>query len=309
MKLIFFGTSDFALVSLKKIMGSGHELLAVVTQPDRKKGRRLAITAPPVKSALKGSSIPILQPQDASGLDMVKVLKNYNADLFIVVEFGQILKSPLLDLPKISCINLHSSLLPKYRGAAPVNWAIINGDSQTGVTTMRMDEGMDTGDIILMKEVNIEDSDTSQTLSANLAKVGADLLIETIDLIEAGKAQFIKQAKDNISYAHKLKKTDGLIDWSATAHDINNKVRGLIPWPCAYTHWKKKLLKIYKSRFNSNPVKKEDAGRVVRIDNGIVVGTGRGELIIGELQLESGKRLKADEFLRGHSIKPGEILK
>ncbi len=307
MKLLFFGTSDFAVPALKKIMISKHELAAVVTQPDRKRGRRLLMGAPPVKIALKGSVIPLHQPEDLSRPDMIRVLKGYGADLFIVVAFGRILKSDILEMPKTFSVNLHASLLPKYRGASPINRAVINGDEETGLTTIRMDEGMDTGDIILKEKIKIFKNDTSQALSERLSNIGAALLIKTIDMIESGKTDFKKQDNKKVSYAYKLKKEDGHIDWSLKARDIHNMVRGLIPWPGAYTHWQGKILKIWESSLNEDMLEEQAAGSVLRIDDkGITVGTGRGEIIIEALQLEGAKRLGPGEFLRGHRLKVGE---
>lgn len=307
MKLIFFGTSDFAIPSLKRIMNSKHELLTVVTQPDKKKGRGLIVAPPPVKLELKGTSIPLHQPVDVSNPDMVNKLKRDNADLFVVVAFGQILKNAVLQIPKLCCVNLHASLLPKYRGAAPVNWAIINGEKKTGVTTIKMDERMDEGDIILRRDVDILDTDTGESLNERLSNIGAELLMETLALIEEKKFTFIKQNDREATFAYKLRKEDGLIDWSKNACDIHNLIRGLIPWPGAYTHWKERLIKIWKSEWNDKEIEKKEPGSILKLDNnGIAVGTGLGELIIKELQLEGGKRLKADEFLRGHKLKVGE---
>lgn len=307
MKIIFFGTSQFAVPSLKKIMESKHELLAVVTQPDRKKGRHLKLASPPVKRELRGESITIHQLQKVSDPDMISILKRYDADIFVVAAFGQILTKDVLKVPKKFCVNLHASLLPKYRGAAPVNYAVINGDKRSGVTTIKMDEKMDEGEIILKRAADILDTDTSETLNEKLSQIGAEVLIETIDLIEKGKARFIRQKVAEATYAHKLKKEDGLIDWSRDACVIHNKIRGLVPWPGAYTHLGDKLIKIWKSDFNKSRTEKVNIGSIVKLINeGIVVGTGKGELTIEMLQLEGGKRLKSGEFLRGHKLKVGD---
>lgn len=296
--------------SLKKLVDSRHELLAVVTQPDRKKGRHLHVVSSPVKIEAQRFNIPIHQPEDLSRSDSIDLLKKLKADLFIVVAFGQILNKDVLQIPEGLCVNLHASALPRYRGAAPVNWSIINGEKITGVTTIRMNDKMDRGDIILKKETPILDTQTSATLNKKLASIGAELLLETIDLVEKEKATFTKQNENEASFAPKLKREDGLIDWKMSARAIHNRVRGLIPWPSAYTHWSDKLIKIWKSAFNENSVEKAKKGSILRLnDNGIVVGTGRGELIIKELQLEGGKRLKAEEFLRGHKLKVGDKLK
>jgi methionyl-tRNA formyltransferase len=306
MKIVFFGTSDFAIPSLKKILKSKHELCAVMTQPDRRKGRKLVLTPPPVKAELGDSPIPIHQPSDASDPNSVNILKKYAADLFVVVEFGQILKREVLRIPKKFCVNLHASILPKYRGASPINWAVMNGDLRTGVTTIKMAEKMDSGDMILQEEIDIRSTDTSETLREKLSEMGAEALLKTIELIGSEKAVFKKQDEKDITYAPKLKKEDGLIDWSRSAKEINDKVRGLIPWPSAYTHREKKLIKIWKTEYSIKPLPNDDTGRVLRLEGGIVVGTGKGELTIKILQLEGGKKLDADAFLRGHKLSVGD---
>ncbi|MBL7068770.1 MAG: methionyl-tRNA formyltransferase [Candidatus Omnitrophica bacterium] len=309
-KIIFFGTSKFAVPSLKKIMKSRHEVAAVVTQPDRKRGRKLVVASPPVKMEMKDKGIPIHQPQDVASQDALETLRRYNADLFLVVAFGQILKKDLLKIPKLYCVNLHASLLPKYRGASPINRAITNGDKKTGVTTIKMDEKMDRGDIMLRREVDILDEETSQSLSERLSNIGAGLLLETIELVDKNEIKFIKQDEKDASYAYKLKKEDGLIDWAVPAREIHNRVRGLAPWPGAYTHWKGKLLKIYKSAFDEDDSAEKDIGAVVGLgEDTLLVGTRKGRLIIKELQLEGGKRMSAGDFLRGHGIKTGNRFK
>jgi len=309
MKIIFFGTANFAVPSLEKIAGSDHELSAVVTQPDKKKGRCLVLTPPPVKESVGKSSIPLHQPPDASSPETVTLLKKYGADLFIVVEFGQILKKGLLDVPNRSCVNLHASLLPKYRGASPINWALVNGEKVTGVTTIKMVEKMDAGDVMLQRRADIKPSDTAETLRERLAVLGADILMETIDLIASGKAVYKEQDGEEATYAPKLKKEDGLIDWSKGASEIENCVRGFVPWPSAYTHWNGKLIKIWEAGSKDVSLSNSNIGRVLRLDDGIVVGTGKGELSIKTLQLEGGKKLDAASFLNGHKLRPGDLLK
>jgi len=306
-KIIFFGTSKFAVPSLKRLIASRHEVAAVVTQPDRKKGRRLVTAPPPVKTEARDKEIPVLQPEYVSSPSTLKALKEYEADIFAVVAFGQILKKGLLETPKLYCINLHASLLPKYRGASPINRAIINGDKKTGVTTIRMIEKMDAGDIMLTREAEIFDEDTGQSMGEKLSAIGADLLLETIELVDKNKIRFVRQDDNEATYAHKLKKEDGLIDWSAPAHEIHNRIRGLIPWPGAYTHWKGKLLKIWKSGFDKETSAAKDMGAVVAVsEDALFVGTNKGRLIIRELQLEGKKRMSAEEFLHGHGIKAGD---
>ena len=308
MNIIFFGTSDFAIPSLQALLGSEHKVLAVVTQPDRKRGRNLKLSPPPVKVAALAKDIPVFQPQDASGAESIAYLKKLNADLFVVISFGQILKRDVLSIPKLYAINVHGSLLPKYRGAAPTNWAIINSDKVSGVTVIRMNEKMDEGDIILKRECAIEAEDTNITLSEKLSEAGAQVLVEAIGLIEKNKtANFAKQNNAEATYAPKLKKEDGLIDWDQPAVKIHDKVRGFIPWPGAYTHYSGKILKILKTEVAGSSDEKMDNGEVVGIvkGKGIIVRTGSGELAVQFLQLEGKKVLDADAFVRGHKIARG----
>ena len=313
MNIVFFGTSEFAIPALRGLLSSRHKVLALVTQPDRKSGRHLIISPPPTKVLALTKDVPVYQPTDASGKESVGYLKKLNADLFIVVSFGQILKKEVLNLPMSYSINLHGSLLPKYRGAAPTNWAIINGDETSGVTIIKMNEKMDEGDIILKKEIEIDAEDTNITLSEKLSEIGADALLEVIDLI-AGKKdlKFTRQDPPAATYAPKLKKKDGLIDWGQDAIDIHNRVRGLIPWPSAYTHYEGKILKVLKTELpDFDPEEGAKAGEVVEAgkNRGIIVRAGSGCLAIKYLQLEGKKVLDADSFVRGHRISKGYIFR
>ncbi len=311
MKIVFFGTSEFAIPALKALLESPHKVLAVVTQPDRKRGRQLKLSPSPIKVLAMTHDIKVYQPQNASDAESVQYLKNLCADLFVVVSFGQILKKQVLSLPEVYSINLHGSLLPKYRGAAPTNWAIINGDSTTGVTTIKMNENMDEGDVILKKELKIDKDDTNITLSEELSELGADVLLEAIDLIANKKATFTKQDDSIATYAPKLKKKDGLIDWKEDAAKIRNKVRGYIPWPGAYTYFNGKILKVLETEVLSRDAGKfGKTGEVVDIvkNKGIAVRTGEGNLVIKYLQLEGKKILDTDSFLRGHRIVLGYIF-
>ncbi len=308
MNIIFFGTAEFAIPSLRYILNSGHKFLTVVTQPDRKKGRHLKLSAPPVKVAASSARIPIYQPQNASSRDSMEYFRNLNAELFVVVSFGQILSKELIGLPRFESINLHGSLLPKYRGAAPVNWAIINGDEKTGVSVIKMNEKMDAGDIILKKEVSIDEKDTSLTLNEKLAECGAQLLLKAIALIDRGEVVSVKQDRAQVSCAPKLKKEDGLIDWSKPARALHNLVRGLIPWPGAYTHFKGKILKIWEAEItNGISTEKGEFGEVIDTirQKGIIVKAGSGALAIKHLQLEGKKAMDADSFVRGQHIEKG----
>ena len=243
--------------------------------------------------------IPVYQPQDASSPETVQYLKSLNADLFVVIQFGQILKETVLSIPKMYAINVHGSLLPKYRGAAPTNWAVMSGDTASGVTVIRMNERMDEGYILLKKEAEIEAEDTNITLTEKLSELGAQALLEAIDLIADKKERLEKQDSSHATYAPKLKKDDGLIDWTKSAAVIHNRVRGLLPWPGAYTHYSGKVLKVLHTEISGHPAgARAEAGKVLAIikDKGIIVSTGAGTLAIKNLQLEGKKILDADSF-------------
>ncbi len=314
MNIIFFGSSEFAIPSLKALLGSSHRVLALVTQPDRKKGRNLRVSPPPTKVLASSRGIPVYQPEDVSCRESVQYLKGFKADLFVVISFGQILKKAVLAVPRLYSINLHGSILPKYRGAAPINWAVIKGDSATGATVIRMNEIMDAGDIILNRDIEIAEDDTSLTMSEKISDLGAELILESLAAIEGNTAGFAKQDERGVTYAPKLKKEDGLIDWRAGAASIHDRVRGLIPWPGAYTRYKGRTLKI----FGTLPPGKcavsfgddTSPGEVVDTikNKGILVKTGCGHLIITHLQLEGRKILDADAFLRGHRIEKGTVF-
>lgn len=311
MNIVFFGTAEFAIPAFKELLSSKHKILALVTQPDRPRGRSLKLSPPPTKILANTRGIPVYQPEDASSRESIEYLKNLGADLFVVIAFGQILKKESLAIPKLYAINLHGSILPGYRGAAPTNWAIINGDKTSGVTIIRMNERLDEGDIILRREVAIEAEDTNITLSEALSGLGARALMEAIDLIECGKASFEKQDKAQITLAPKLRKEDGIIDWREPAEVIHKRVKGLLPWPGAYTHCLGKTLKILNTEIISYPPKNGAlSGEVLDIikDKGIVVNTGSGAIVIKYLQLEGGKVLDADSFLRGHKIDIGNTF-
>ncbi len=309
MKIVFFGTSEFAMLVLHRLIASKHKVLALVTQPDRQKGRHLKVSPPPAKVLAQSKDIPVYQPDNASSKPSIDYLKKLNADLFVVVAFGQILEKEVLKIPKIYPVNVHGSLLPKYRGAAPTNWAIINGDRTSGVTIIKMSEKMDEGDIILKKEIAVDKEDTNITLNERLSYLGSEALTEALGLIESDKVKFIKQDDAAATYAPKLKKEDGLIDWNEEAIKIYNKVRGLLPWPGAYTHYNGRILKILQAELMDDPIlgRMAQPGEVVDIvkDKGIVVRTRSGSLVIKYLQLEGKKVLDADSFVRGHRIEKG----
>ena len=308
MNIIFFGSSNFALASLREIINSRHKVLAVVTQPDSPSGRKLKLTPSPVKVFAASKEIDIYQPEDVSSPASIEYIKKFNADLFAVVSFGQILKKNLLETPKFCAVNLHPSLLPKYRGAAPINRSVISGDKTTGVSIIRMNERLDEGDIILKKELAIKEEDTAITLGEELSEFGAKVLLEAIDLIGYGKAVFEKQDPLKATYAPKLKKEDGLINWSETATVIHNKVRGLMPWPGAYTRFGKKTLKVLRTMpYNAGNTGPGHNGEVLDIikDKGMVVRTAKDAILISHVQLEGKLPLDTDAFLRGHRIEKG----
>lgn len=307
LRVVFMGTPEFAAESLKSIVEDGHEVLAVVAQPDKPKGRGMKLVAPPVKEYACCKGFKVLQPQSIRNDEFTKLLKDMNPDVIVVVAYGRILPKAVLDIPKYGCINVHASLLPKYRGAAPIQWAIINGEKETGVTTMFMDEGLDTGDMILKGKVEIDNEDTAQTLHDKLAGVGGKVLSETLSLLEKGDVMRTRQTGES-SYAPILKKQDGVIDWSKSAGEICSLVRGMNPWPGAYTYNESGcMLKIWKTEAVDTKSSVEP-GQIISAGHkeGLFVSTGSGVLKILELQAECCKRMGAAEFLIGSKIKPGE---
>jgi methionyl-tRNA formyltransferase len=305
MRIVFMGTPELAAVSLRRLIATPEfQLAAVVTQPDQPKGRGLKLTPSPVKEVAQQANLPVLQPQRAREENFLQQLAALKPDLIAVAAYGQILPKTILDLPRFGCLNVHTSLLPKYRGAAPIQHAILNGDSETGVTIMKMDVGLDTGDIITQERTPIESSDNSQTLHDRLANIGAELLARTIPQYVSGLIQPRPQPAEGISHAAKIKKQDGEIDWTQPAHVIWNRIRALVPWPGAFTHLPAQphplLLKIWEA----TPVDRSgEPGRVLQADkHGIIVGCGTGALMISLLQREGGRRLTAAEFLAGHSL-------
>ena len=302
MNIIFMGTPEFSLPTLHKLYESDHDVLSVVTQPDRPKGRGRESTPSPVKQFALDKKIPLLQPIKCTKLEIVKTLGALNADVFIIVAFGQILDKNLLALPHHFCINLHSSLLPKYRGAAPINWAIINGETETGVTTMKMNAGLDTGDILLSRKVPIRNKDDAQSLHDILAHQGSSLVLETLCQLDSGSLDATAQNSDLSSYAPKLTKDDGLIKWNQPAVKIHNLVRGLTPWPGAFSFLGSKRFKICKTETKICDLPNQP-GVILRISgHGIEVGTQKDRIVITELQPEGKKRMHVKSFLAGHKL-------
>jgi len=308
MKIVFMGSPDFAVPSLRNLVESKHHISAVVTQPDRPRGRGKKLIPTPVKQFAVSMGLPVLQPQKLH--EIKDRLIEIKPEVIVVVAFGKILDEEIIAIPSHGCINVHASLLPKYRGAAPIHRAVMNGESVTGVTTMFMDTGLDTGDILLKDAVNIGAGDTAGDVHDCLAEKGARLLVKTLDLLEAGEIVRVPQNDEEASYAPPLTGSDEIINWNQPAKDIKNLVRGLNPWPGARTFWDGKVLKIWRVESAGAGNGTSSPGTVVdvNINEGIKVQVGDGYIIITELQLQGGKRMDAPQFLRGHSLNPGTIL-
>jgi len=314
MKIIFMGTAELSCASLEKL-AEKFSVVAVVTQPDKPKGREMKLQFSPVKILAEKLNSQILQPMRARDEEFITELRGLKPDLIVVVAYGQILPQSILDLPKFGCVNVHTSLLPKYRGASPIQSAILNGETETGVTIMKMDAGLDTGEIILQARTPILPEDNSQTLHDRLAQLGAELLVETIPDYIAGKILPKPQPTQGASYAAKIKKEDGKIDWNEPAEKILNRLRAFTPWPGAFTFLDGTLVKIWKANFAEQLWNKEillvslgmKLGTILWADkNGIIVICGKDYLLIRELQREGGRRLSAQEFLAGNPLKAGD---
>lgn len=313
MKIIFMGTPDFASGALEAIVKAGHEVAAVVTQPDKPKGRGKEMQMPPVKICALKYGIPVLQPVKVREPGEVARLAAFGADIFVVAAFGQLLPEEILCLPKFGCVNIHASLLPKYRGAAPIQWAILNGEKETGITIMQMDKGLDTGNILMTRAVPIEERETGASLFDKLAETGAQLIVEALPKIEKGELKPQKQNEAEASYVGMLKKSLGLIRWEKDALSIERLVRGLNSWPSAYTYYRKKNLKIWEceavSEENGHEGMENTAGRIEKVEkDAFYVKTGRGLLKVTQVQPEGKKRMAVKDFLLGYPLKTGDIL-
>ena len=303
------GTPEFAVGTLEEIIRAGHKVVLVVTQPDKPKGRGKAMQYTPVKECALAHGIEVFQPVKVKEPENIEVLRKYEPDLIIVAAFGQIVPKSILDMPKYGCVNVHASLLPKYRGAAPIQWAVINGDEVTGVTIMRMNEGIDTGDMIAKKTVRLAEDETGGSLFDKLAQVGAQLCVETMEMIEAGKVEYIPQNNEEATHTSMIRKELGLIDWNRPAVEIERLIRGLNPWPSAYTQLSGKTFKIWKAKVVSDENTYEP-GCICRIDKeGMYVQTGEGILLLTEVQMEGKKRMEASAFLRGYQVEEGSFFK
>lgn len=310
MKVVFLGTPDFAVPSLEALLKSNHQVLAVVCQPDRRVGREQKLTFPPVKEIALKHGVKVLQYEKIR-LEGVDDLKSLAPDIMVSCAFGQILSQDIIDIAPHGIINVHGSLLPKYRGAAPIQQSVIDGETETGVTIMQTEKGIDTGDILSVSKTPIGERETAGELFDRLSFIGANLLIETLDKIENGEIVPVKQDDSKATHVSMIKKEDGLIDWNDSARNIFNKIRGMNPWPVAFTKFNGKTLKIYASTIVDFDHSEDYAnGSVVLADvnNGFIVSTGNGYLRLDEIQLEGSKRLTAHDFLLGRKIAVGTIL-
>jgi len=305
MDLIFLGTPSFAVPTLEKILEAGHKVLTVITQPDRPKGRGQSLAASPVKESALRHGLPVFQPERIKRPEVLEQLKAFHADAMVVVGYGQIISQAIIDLPRHGIINVHGSLLPKYRGAAPIQWSITNGEKVTGVTTMRIDAGLDTGDMLLKTETSIGPNETALELGARLAVLGADLLVETLARIEAIVPE--KQDSSQATYAPILKKEDGRIDWTQPAQAIHNRVRGLLPWPGGFTVFRGQTLNVWKSRIADVAAGKP--GQILAAGKSLQVICGDESTVeLLEVQLEGKKRIAGKDFANGQRLQENEVF-
>ncbi len=315
MKIVFMGTAGFAVPPLKTLLDSEHEVTMALTQPDRRKGRGRSLAPPPVKEALLNAGLErspeLFQPENINSDEAYEAIAAHAPDVIVVVAYGQLLKKRLLDIPKHGCINIHASLLPILRGAAPINWSIVNGDAQTGVTTMYMDVGMDTGDILLKSEIDIDDTMNSVELGEKISQMGSELLTKTLDMILAGKLVRVKQDEARATYAPIIKKSDGIIDFAKKdARQIHDMVRGFTPWPGASTTHRNSSLKIIKTYYDFDlDTARATPGTVISVSReSFYVATKKGALELFELQPQGKKIMKARDFINGYRLTRGEVL-
>lgn len=309
MRIIFMGTPDFSVGTLEALVEAGHEVVLAVTQPDKPKGRGGKMQFTPVKETAMKYDIPVFQPKKVREPECIEELRKYHADVMVVVAFGQILPKEILEMTPYGCINVHASLLPKYRGAAPIQWAVINGEEVSGVTTMQMDEGLDTGDMIMKTEIVLDKQETGGSLFDKLSDAGAKLCVKTLKALEDKTAVWEPQGETTTAYARMLDKNMGNINWKDSAIQIERLIRGLNPWPSAYTDWDGKVMKIWEAEVaevNSGA----EPGTIVKVEkDGFSVQTGEGQIKVKALQIPGKKRMEADAFLRGYKIEKGSILK
>lgn len=307
-RIIFMGTPDFSVPALQALLNGVDQVVAVVTQPDRPKGRGKKLSQPPVKVLAESAGIPVLQPTKIRTSEFADELRSYQPDLIVVAAYGRILPPSILDLPPLGCINIHGSLLPRHRGAAPIQWAVIKGDPEAGVTIMQMDKGMDTGAMLLPASIPVAPDETAGSLFTKLSELGGTALLQALDLLRQDKLPPIEQDHSLATEAPPLKKEDGCIDWSKPAQELHCLIRGLDPWPTAYS-----FLDGVRFRFFSPELMEIDSpekpGTIVSADrNGVLLATGRGGLLIREIQPEGKKRMSVEAYLCGQSLKPGQVF-
>ena len=296
------GTSPFAVPSLKILLKKGENIVGVFTQPDRPQGRGLKIKISPMKGVALENHLPLFQPVKINRDESVEIIKSLSPDLIVVAAFGQIISQRILDIPRFGSINVHASLLPKYRGAAPINWVIIQGEKETGITTMLMDKGLDTGNILLQRKLEIFPEENAGELHDRLAFLGAEVLRETVERLKQGGLNPCKQEESEASYAPTLKKEDGVIDWEKPADKIYDHIRGMNPWPGACTYLEGKILKVFHAKHVIQDFPHEPGKVVKTSDEGILVATGEGHILLTEIQLENHKQMSSALFLRGHPL-------
>lgn len=313
MRIVFMGTPDYAAGALQALVEAGHQITAVVTQPDRPRGRGKELAFSPVKEYALSQGIEVFQPVRIKQPESVEALKRYEADVYVVAAFGQILSAQILGMPRLGCLNIHASLLPRYRGAAPIPWAILNGDEKTGITIMQMDEGVDTGDILMQKELPIGEDETADSLYDKLTHLGAEMIVEALVLLEEGRLTPVRQKEEDATHVGKLHKDFGRIKWQEAADVIARKVRGLNSWPSAYTFFRGRRLKIWEasalSEASAQNTEQIQCGMIVGVEkDAFYVRTGDGVLKITSVQPEGKKRMHVKEFLLGYPVVQGEIL-
>ncbi|MBQ4238306.1 MAG: methionyl-tRNA formyltransferase [Ruminococcus sp.] len=304
MKLIFMGTPDFAVPCLERLIEAGHEIAAVFSQPDKPRGRKMILTPPEVKACALKHGLTVYQPKSLRNDEAMELIKEIAPDCIVVAAYGKILPKAMLDLPKYGCINVHGSLLPKYRGSAPIQWSVINGEKETGVTIMQMAEGVDTGDMLYQKAIPIGIDDTAESMFEKLSDLGGEMIVEALDLLEEGKLTPIKQDETLATHAPMLNKEIAVIDWNKSALEVHNLVRGLYSWPIAQTTLHGKKLKIYRTAVGKGS---GEAGTVISTSP-LTIACGEGAVVIEELQLEGKKRMDAKAFLIGHPLQIKEKI-
>ena len=308
MRIVFMGTPDFAVASLERLISDGHNVVGVFTQADKPRGRHMTLTPPPVKVCAMEHDIPVYQPESLKHGEAMPVLEELQPELIVVAAYGMILKSDVLDFPKYGCINVHASLLPKYRGAAPINWVIINGEKETGVTTMQMNEGLDTGDMLVSEKIEIGADETAGELFDRLAVLGGDVLSETLERLAAGTLHPVPQNDAEMTYASMLSKKDSPIDWSRTAQEVHDQVRGLSPWPGAASVLDGKTFKIHRTK-RTDMKRKDVPGRLLEEKGSLYAVCGDGMLLeLCEVQPLGSRKMTSADYLRGHHPEAGCIL-